>query len=91
MHLTLREKQVVDLVSKSKMNKEVAYDLHLSEGTIKVFLTKIFRKLGVRNRTELAIWSLGHQAACSLTASRNQPGPVVLSEADSQLSPPRDY
>jgi DNA-binding NarL/FixJ family response regulator len=57
-HLTFREKQIVDLVKEAKLNKEIAYELHLSEGTIKEYLNKIFRKLAVKNRTELAVWSV---------------------------------
>src|SRR6266480_744799 len=60
--LTLREKQVVNLVSQAKLNKEIAYELHLTEGTIKEYLNRIFRKLGTTNRTELAIWAVSHQA-----------------------------
>jgi DNA-binding NarL/FixJ family response regulator len=63
-HLTLREKQIVGLVSQAKLNKEIAYQLHLSEGTIKEYLNRIFRKLELRNRTELAVWSLSHPAEC---------------------------
>jgi DNA-binding NarL/FixJ family response regulator len=73
-HLTVREKQIVDLVSQGMPNKEIAYHQHLSEGTIKEYLNKVFRKLGVRNRTELAVWSVGHQAECSLTPSRKPTG-----------------
>ena len=65
-HLTFREKQIVDLVRQAKLNKEIAYDLHLSEGTIKEYLNKIFRKLAVKNRTELAVWSLSHPGDCRL-------------------------
>jgi DNA-binding CsgD family transcriptional regulator len=57
-HLTFREKQIVDLVIQAKLNKEIAYELHLSEGTIKEYLHKVFRKLGVKSRTELAVWAL---------------------------------
>jgi len=48
----------VDLVIQGKLNKEIAYQLHLSEGTIKTYLSAIFEKLGVTNRTELAVWAL---------------------------------
>jgi DNA-binding NarL/FixJ family response regulator len=65
-HLTLREKQIVELVKQAKLNKEIAYILHLSEGTIKEYLNKIFRKLDVKNRTELAVWSLGHPTECRI-------------------------
>ena len=57
-NLSFREKQVVDLVSRAKLNKEIAHDLHLAEGTIKEYLNRIFRKLNVSNRTELAVWAL---------------------------------
>jgi DNA-binding NarL/FixJ family response regulator len=67
-HLTLREKQIVELVKQAKLNKEIAFLLHLSEGTIKEYLNKIFRKLDVKNRTELAVWSLSHPAECSIQA-----------------------
>jgi DNA-binding NarL/FixJ family response regulator len=70
-HLTFRERQVVDLVSQAKLNKEIAYLLHLSEGTIKEYLNKIFRKLHVKNRTELAVWFLINRAE-----SRPMRGPV---------------
>jgi DNA-binding NarL/FixJ family response regulator len=49
---------VVNLVSQAKLNKEIAHELHLTEGTIKEYLNRIFRKLGISNRTELAIWAL---------------------------------
>jgi DNA-binding NarL/FixJ family response regulator len=51
---------VVHLVSQAKLNKEIAYELHLTEGTIKEYLNRIFRKLGISNRTELAVWALTH-------------------------------
>ena len=55
--LSARERQIVGLIQQAKPNKEIAYELHLSEGTIKEYLNRIFRKLGVSNRTELAIWA----------------------------------
>jgi DNA-binding NarL/FixJ family response regulator len=54
--ITVREQQVIDLVAEGKLNKEISYTLHLSEGTVKEYLHKIFRKVGVTNRTELAVW-----------------------------------
>jgi two-component system, NarL family, nitrate/nitrite response regulator NarL len=53
--LSFRERQIVDLVREAKANKEIAADLCLTEGTIKEYLHHIFRKLGVKNRTELAL------------------------------------
>ncbi len=45
------------LVQQAKANKEIAYELCLSEGTIKEYLHHIFRKLNVTSRTELALRS----------------------------------
>lgn len=56
--LSFREKQIAHLVSQAKLNKEIAFELHLTEGTIKEYLNRIFRKLEVKNRTDLAIWAL---------------------------------
>lgn len=58
--LTFREQQLADLVTKGKLNKEIAFELHLADGTIKDYLHRIFVKLGVSNRTELAVWNLTH-------------------------------
>ena len=61
--LTLRERQVVSLVRFGKLNKEIAYELNLTEGTIKEYLNRIFRKVDVKNRTELAVWAYLNQVA----------------------------
>jgi DNA-binding NarL/FixJ family response regulator len=53
--LSFRERQIVLLVREAKANKEIAAELCLTEGTIKEYLHHIFRKLGVKNRTELAL------------------------------------
>ena len=51
----------MDLVSQAKLNKQIAHELHLSEGTIKEYLHRLFRKVGATNRTELAVWALTHR------------------------------
>jgi DNA-binding NarL/FixJ family response regulator len=56
--LSFRERQIARLVCEAKLNKEIAYELHLAEGTIKEYLNRIFRKLEVKNRTDLAIWAV---------------------------------
>ena len=62
-NLSFRERQVISLIQQAKLNKEIAYELHLTEGTIKEYLNRIFRKLGVKNRTELAIWAFNQANA----------------------------
>jgi two-component system nitrate/nitrite response regulator NarL len=53
--LTNREQDVMRLVSTGLSNKEIARKLKISEGTIKLHLHNIYRKVGVRNRTELTV------------------------------------
>jgi DNA-binding NarL/FixJ family response regulator len=61
--LTIRERQIVGLIRFGKPNKEIAHQLHLTEGTIKEYLNRIFQKAEVSNRTELAVWAFTHQVA----------------------------
>lgn len=56
-NLSFREKQIAKLVGEAKLNKEIAYELRLAEGTIKEYLNRIFRKLEFKNRTQLAVWA----------------------------------
>ena len=56
--LTPREQQIVDLISLGLSNKEVGRQLDLHEGTVKVHLHNIYTKIGIANRTALALWRL---------------------------------
>nr|QIP04571.1 response regulator [Bradyrhizobium symbiodeficiens] len=56
--LTPRERQIVRLVSEGMSNKEIARQLDVSQGTVKVHLHNIFQKLEITNRTVLATISL---------------------------------
>ncbi len=53
--LSPRERQLINLVRKGLRNREIADQLGVTEGTIKVYLHAVFEKLGVNSRTELAI------------------------------------
>ena len=52
--LTSAERLIAEQVAVGRSNKEVAAILHLSVKTVEVTLTRVYRKLGVRSRTELA-------------------------------------
>jgi two-component system nitrate/nitrite response regulator NarL len=52
--LTSRQNQIVAMLKIGSSNREIADVLGLSEGTIKVHLHRIYRKIGVSNRTQLA-------------------------------------
>jgi two-component system nitrate/nitrite response regulator NarP len=53
--LAPRERQLVGFVRRGLRNREIAEQLGVTEGTVKVYLHGIFEKLGVSSRTELAI------------------------------------
>ncbi|HJU05443.1 MAG TPA: response regulator transcription factor [Nitrospiraceae bacterium] len=59
--LTLREREIVQLLGGGASNKEIATQLHVSEKTVKAHLTSIFRKLGVSDRLHLALFVNGHK------------------------------
>jgi DNA-binding NarL/FixJ family response regulator len=56
--LTKRESQLVSLLSQGLKNKEIATTLSISEGTVKVYLSRLFQKVGVKDRFELALYGL---------------------------------
>ena len=53
--LTPRERELVELVRQGLRNRDIGAKLGVTEGTVKVYLHGIFDKLGVDNRTELAM------------------------------------
>jgi two-component system nitrate/nitrite response regulator NarP len=53
--LAPRERQLIRFVRQGLRNKEIAHELGVTEGTVKVYLHGIFEKLGVSTRTELAV------------------------------------
>ncbi len=53
--LTSRQREVFDLIAVGQYNKEIARQLGLSEGTVKIHVAKLFNKLGVRHRSAVAL------------------------------------
>ncbi|OYQ34945.1 DNA-binding response regulator [Niveispirillum lacus] len=60
--LTQRQRDVLRCLREGKSNKQIAYELGLSEGTVKIHVTAVMRSLGVRNRTQAVIASGDLQA-----------------------------
>ena len=56
--LTKTEWKIIEQVEYGASNKEVAGNLNLSEGTVRNYLSTILNKLGLRDRTQLAIWAV---------------------------------
>jgi len=55
-NLTKAEWKIIREIGKGASNKEIAETLFLSEGTVRNYLSIILNKLGLRDRTQLAIW-----------------------------------
>ncbi|MYM64604.1 response regulator [Pseudomaricurvus sp. HS19] len=53
--LTPQQFRVASMVSQGLLNKQIAYELNVTEATIKAHMTEIFRKLGVHSRTQAAV------------------------------------
>jgi DNA-binding NarL/FixJ family response regulator len=66
--LTAREHQVLELVEQGFKNKEIALELGIRPGTVKIHLKHIFEKTGVRGRYGLAINGLRDKGVVSLAS-----------------------
>lgn len=66
--LTAREQQVLELVEQGFKNKEIAIELGIRPGTVKIHLKHIFEKTGVRGRYGLALSGLKDRGLVSLPA-----------------------
>ena len=54
-NLTPQQLRVLSMVSEGKLNKQIAYDLEISEATVKSHVSAILQKLGVNSRTQAVI------------------------------------
>jgi len=59
--LSQKELSIIACITQGKRNKEIAYQLGTTEQVIKNYLRKIYDKLGVSDRLELALYCLHHQ------------------------------
>jgi DNA-binding NarL/FixJ family response regulator len=59
--LTGREYEIALLVGSGATNREIARRLHITEGTAKNHISSCLRKLGLRDRTQLAVWVTRHR------------------------------
>ena len=58
--LTDREEEILRLVTDGLANKQIARHLGISERTVKAHLTQVFQRIGVRDRTQAALWAREH-------------------------------
>jgi len=53
-NLTPRRREIIALAVKGASNKQIAWELNITEGTVKTHLHRIYVRLGINNRTALA-------------------------------------
>lgn len=75
--LTERELEILKGLALGHTNKRIANSLNLTEATVKVNLKSVLRKLGLTNRTQVAIWAVQHNLlaqhdAVSLSAAADR-------------------
>ncbi|WP_258240793.1 two-component system response regulator NarL [Pseudidiomarina homiensis] len=59
--LTNRELEILKLIAKGMSNKVIARELDISDGTVKVHVKHLLKKLGLRSRVEAAVWMVNQQ------------------------------
>ena len=61
--LTAREKEVLAQLARGAANKEIAYELGITERTARTHVSNILGKLGLASRTQAALWAVEHKLA----------------------------
>jgi DNA-binding NarL/FixJ family response regulator len=89
--LTRREGQLVGLVPQGLKNKELAYALGITEGTVKVYLSRLFKKLGVNDRFELALYALKNVVSGQNTGADLAHEPRKQDNAEPDILPLRSF
>lgn len=77
---TPRERELMMLIARGLQNKNIAYELKISENTVRAHIGNIMRKYRLQNRTQIAIAFALHAAPLSLRrdlarADRHPPAP----------------
>ncbi len=74
-HFSAREFYILRCLTEGSANKVIARECEIAEGTVKVHVKAILRKLKVKNRTQAAIWALNNRAL--VWSSENNPHAVT--------------
>lgn len=75
IRLNTREKQIVNQLLHARTNREIAATLHLSEKTVKRYMTVLMQKLHARNRVEVAIHAQRHEPQTALLQRQHDSNP----------------
>lgn len=80
--LSERENQILRYLTAGSRNKLIAYDLGITEATVKVHIRALLRKLGADNRTQAAIWAMNNRAPVENSAAPSSHNGAGLSIPD---------
>lgn len=86
IRLTPREGQLIMLLSQGLKNKEIATCLGISEGTVKVYLSKLFQKVGAKDRFELALFGLKNLTSAEVGFDQETPRKPPKSHPDEETN-----
>jgi DNA-binding NarL/FixJ family response regulator len=82
--LTKRESELVMLVAQGLKNKEIGTELNITENTVKAYLSRLFQKLNVKDRLDLALYGLKNLKAPAGPIEPRQPNHFVPSAFNRQ-------
>lgn len=89
VRLTNRESQLLELLARGMKNREIASALSITEGTVKVYLSRLFQKAGVRDRYELGIYGVRNLSgvAPSDAPENGRPRPPAIPRRGGRATP----
>ena len=73
--LSKKELAIISCITRGMRNKEIAYQIGTTEQVIKNYLRKVYDKLGVSDRLELALYCLHHQLLKKYNEEKDESGP----------------
>lgn len=76
VNLSPREKELASLIRQGLKNKAISHIMGLTEGTVKVYLSRLYRRLGVADRLELALCGMHDTGFAPSMTPDNGPGNV---------------
>ncbi|UWU80425.1 LuxR C-terminal-related transcriptional regulator [Bradyrhizobium huanghuaihaiense] len=88
---TPRERELMMLIARGLQNKNIAYELKISENTVRAHIGNIMRKYRLQNRTQIAIIYALKTVPLSLRRdlTRNRTGPATVKPAQALAPDPR--
>ncbi len=89
--LTRREMEIIAKISYGHSNREVSETFSISERTVKHYLTRIFEKVGVSNRVELALFAVSHEMRTLVFEAAESPVGTLSHDSVNGESSPRAH